>query len=335
MPRKRPKALLGLMTTAPLRALGGCSTGSTTLRRGSFANMGSAPDLVRTVRRVKALRKVGWPVYKYYRATTASGIARPIFINSIPKAGTHLLASVLSKVDRINFSGVFIALDFMSPIIAEREGEVPDYDRLKLLREVKKVRPGTFANCHLYYDEYTHNLLTSPETSAVFIVRDPRDIIVSQLHYIEQFHGHHFHGHLTSAYKTQAERLDALIFGWEPDGPVAGTSDLPIRGMADIGTRLRSFQGWSTTLPTFKFEEFASAPDRESLDNSLQRLLQAVGLEEICDIEAARQGIGDKWSATFNKAAAGGWRDVLSEHQAVAVVDLAGDYLAEFGYPLD
>jgi sulfotransferase 6B1 len=253
-------------------------------------------------------------------------------INSIPKAGTHLVASVLSRVPKVNFSGIFIAHDFVAGKIADREGDMPAYDKNWLREELSKIRAGTFANCHLFYDAHTRDLLAGPDLSAVFVVRDPRDIIISQLNYIEQFQGHHFHRHLTRNFPTRTERLDALIYGWEPTGPIGGVDDLPIRGMADVGTRLRSFRGWSEVLPTFKFEQFASAQDRESLDQSLHRLLEAVGLVELCDVDTVRGGIGDKWSATFNNATAGNWTKELSARQASAVADLAGDFISEYEY---
>jgi len=250
-------------------------------------------------------------------------------INSIPKAGTHLIASVLSRVPGIKFSGQFITHHFASTQFARLEGEFPEYDEVRLDRAVKKIRAGTFGNCHLYYDEYTRGLLTSSAVSALFMIRDPRDILVSQLNYLEQFRGHPHHRHLMSEYPMRTERLDALINGWEPNGPLSGQA-----GMADFGTRLRAFKGWSNAIPTFKFEEFTSTPDREGLDHSLRRLLQAAGLAAFCDVESVRAGIGDKWSATLHKATTGGWRDVLSPRQASRIAELAGDYFTEYGYKL-
>ncbi|MCV7370627.1 sulfotransferase domain-containing protein [Mycolicibacterium duvalii] len=254
---------------------------------------------------------------------TASGVCRPILINSIPKAGTHLVSSVLNRVPGVKFSGQFIVHDHFAST-QRLEGQMPLYNQRDLSRAIRKVPPGTFANCHLFFDEFTENIVSSADVSPVFIVRDPRDIVVSQLHYIEAFKGHHSHRHLTSTYSTRSERLDSLIFGWK-------TSD-SVRGLADIGTRLRSFKGWPNAIPTFKFEEFAQASSRENLEAALFRLLQAVGLEERCDIETAMRGIGDKWSPTLNTAAAGRWREVLTPRQSAAIADLASDYLAEYGY---
>lgn len=292
--------------------------------------MKSAPDIVRAARRVPLLRKTAWPVYKLYRKQTASGIAPPIIINSIPKAGTHLVASVLSRVPRVAFSGRIITHhDVIVPGAKEYEGDLPRYDAQRLRVEVNAVPRGTFANCHLYYDEYTESLLTSPDVSALFIVRDPRDILISFLTYIEQFRGHHFHHYLTSEFANRAERLDALIYGWEPNVTPKGVQS---RGLADLGTRLRAFNDWSYSIPTFRFEEFTSAPDAETLDHSLSRLLEAAGLANYCDVESVKRGIGDKWSATFHRATSGGWKKVLSARQIAAVDELAGDFLIKYGY---
>ena len=287
--------------------------------------MRSGPELVRAMRRVTFLRRTGWPVYKFLRAVTASGVSQPIFINSVPKAGTHLVSSVLGKVPGITFSGHFIVHDNFA-IVQKLEGQMPMYSEDDLRRAIAKVPAGTFANCHLFYDNYTASLLKSDDVSPIFIVRDPRDIIVSQLQYIEDFKGHHAHKYMTTQYLTRPERLDSLIFGWPTKGSV--------RGLADVGTRLRSFIGWQDVIPTFKFEEFAQAKSRKGLEDALARLLAAARIEERCDVGTAMRGIGDKWSPTYKKATSGRWKDFLSPRQAAAVAELASDYMDEYDYEI-
>lgn len=286
--------------------------------------MADLPSILRRVRRIGPLRKVGAPLYRSYRRITASGATPPIYINSIPKAGTHLVSSVLDQVSGLSFSGEVLVHDFVATERSPYEGRMPVYDRSKLERAMRRLPAGTYANCHLYYDRFTATLLSAPTVGAVFIIRDPRDILISQLHYIEQFPGHERHRFLMSEYSTASERLTALIAGWPPQRGV--------RGMADVGERLRAFSGWMSVLPTFRFEEFAAAPSEDHLTASLERLRRAVGVPDSVGNDILRRGIGNRWSPTMNAGTVHAWRDYFDNEHARLFDSLASDEMAQFGY---
>lgn len=284
------------------------------------------PRINRSLRRVAPFRRIGMPLYEAYRRLTASGAAAAIAINSVPKAGTHLVASIISRVPGIRPSGVMVVHDFFPLGKLNSEGIMPQYDLHALRRRLNSVKPGTFANCHLYYDEATSKLLRE-SVQSVFIVRDPRDVLLSQLHYIQEFSAHERHAHLMGSYGSREARLSALITGW-PETPNT-------RGMADVGARLRAYHGWKESLQTFKFEEFAAPSSEDDLMNSLSRLAHATGLDQLADPDRLKAGIGDKWSPTMRAGRVRGWRDGFTTRQVEMVVELAGDSFTEWGYSAD
>lgn len=282
------------------------------------------PAFSRRIRRVELLRRLGTPVLQNYRRLTASGVVDPIFINSVPKAGTHLLASIMAQVSGIAFSGRVLFHDAIAKERSPFEGLMPSYDANTLCRELARVAGGTYGNCHLYWDETTQSLLTRPSVNAIFIVRDPRDILVSTVRYVEGFPAHPLHDHLMTTYDSEEERLTALIVGWPPSRRR--------RGMADLGARLRAFIRWPDALPTFRFEEFASAESEDTLRDSLRRLRSAAGLPMSVSTDELRRGIGDRWSPTMNKGLARQWPHYLTSSQLKLIDRLAGAELAALGY---
>ena len=271
-----------------------------------------------------ALRRLGTPVYVGYRSLTASGAHAPVFINSIPKAGTHLLSSMIGRVPGLSFSGRVIVHDAYSAQPARSVGEVPAYEVGDLAKAIGAVRRGTYANSHLYFDETTSELLTGFGRRSVFVVRDPRDILVSQLDYIEAFPGHPLHRHLTLAYRTRADRLMALISGWPPgDG---------YRGLVNVADRLDRYLGWLSVLPTFRFEEFASAPSEQSLQDSLVRLSESLGLNVDSEAQRLRGGIGDRWSPTMSSGRSSRWLEEFNGDHLEMISSVAGDQIASLGY---
>ena len=83
---------------------------------------------VRRARRGAVLRRVGVPVYVRYRRLTAPRDGQPILVNSIPKAGTHLVSSMLDRLPGISFSGMLLQQDLHAADLSHPEGDPVPYD---------------------------------------------------------------------------------------------------------------------------------------------------------------------------------------------------------------
>lgn len=286
--------------------------------------MTSLPDQARRIRRNRVLRRVGIPVYIAARRRLASRVGPRILINSIPKAGTHLIASMLTRAEHISYSGVVTYHDKYAQTLEDLEGLIPSFDAAQLERELCRVSKGSYVNGHLYWDVDTDRILRGCGYRSVFVTRDPRDILISNVHYIQSFNGHPRHRLMMSQFADFDSRLMALIEGFPA---TAGH-----RGLANVGRRLDAFVGWTEHVPTFSFEEFVAPRSDEQLQHSLNRLAKAVGWEAEMAPGAMLEGLGNPWSATFRSGRAGEWRTVFNEAHLEAFDQLAGSQTQALGY---
>lgn len=281
------------------------------------------PEYYRRIRRSAYLRRAGTPILIAQRRMTASGIGSPLLINSIPKSGTHLVTSMLNQLPHISFSGRVIVHDSYSKAPDPLQGVEPSYNHARLQRDLARIAPGTYANAHLYFDEPTRATVSDLGFAGVFVFRDPRDVCVSQVRYIESFRGHPNHSRLMNEYPDFNSRLMAIISGFPPSAEG--------RGMADVGRRLQSFIGWKSQLSSFAYEEFIG--QSSDVDLVVRRLAGALGIPQSDEhIELMRRGIGNRWSPTMRDGGTQGWRTSFAAHHIEAMQTVASQQMAQLGY---
>ncbi len=292
----------------------------------SSASTHSVASWSQAFRRVGWIRRAGIPLYRGYRSLSASGRYEPIIINSIPKAGTHLFSSLLTEIPGLAYSGRVFVHDQYG-VRSAFEGDLPqssDYARFE--RNLNALRAGTYANCHLYYDAPTVSAIGGK--SSIFVIRDPRAIVVSMLKYVQDFKRHHLHDFLIGSFSDDESRLVALIEGWEPSRR--------LRGMRSLAVRCNAFMGWQAVLPTFRYEDFVAPTDPEALDESLARFFSSVGVGELdasIRSRVAAAAIGNPWSATFSSGSADSWRSRFTPAVQRAYDNSCGELHRMMGYP--
>ena len=276
----------------------------------------------RTVRRNAAARKLGIPAYRLVmRGRGLVGGGR-LLINSMPKSGTHLVASQVAQLPRLRYSGIVLTQDRYAEAPIGKGGR-ENYDPAELARAIRRVPRGSFANGHLVYDPVTESILRSSAIPVVHIVRDPRDALVSLVHYIEAFKSHPRHSELMQQFPDREGRLRALLRGYGPSDYGPGIDSFP--------DRVRMFSPWGKVLPTVKYESFSTAgPEREFSQNLILRQLGYFPRPELR--EAMDKGVGNGWSATFREGASQQWRrDLSAELQDEIETDLSS-VVFELGY---
>src|ERR671912_1667558 len=102
-----------------------------------------------------------------------------------------------------------------------------------LTRRLSKVPDGGFVNAHCVYTPELADLFRQQGMRTVCILRDPRDVAVSQMHYIKQLKNHFAHeGYM--ALPSDRERLLVSIRGGELGG----------RKLQSLAERYGRFLGW-------------------------------------------------------------------------------------------
>ncbi|HQT47606.1 MAG TPA: hypothetical protein PLY97_10335 [Acidocella sp.] len=230
---------------------------------------------------------------------------RPVFLISIPKAGTHLLYELAGV---LGFNAGVEPPEFpraQSWYCIEYENShttAPDFF-------VDTVRRAPFGNRH-------HSFMRSP---AIFIYRHPLDILVSEAHYYHQ-----------DGKTTFAGWFDGLDFIGRVKRLLTDTNML-----GSIRDRLRRFLPWLEFPNVIKvsFEELVGAAGGGS-DAAQQELIWSLLLK--LQIPGDPQEIGRKLfnreAATFRAGQIGGYRRELPLEIIENFMQENADILDELGY---
>jgi hypothetical protein len=201
--------------------------------------------------------------------------------------------------------------------------------RLWLERRLSRVDEGCFVTAHCVYSPELASLFAGGRMRVVCIFRDPRDVAVSQMHYIKQ-RSQHFAHEAFLKLPSDHERLLHSIRGGELGG----------RRLQSLDERYRQFLGWQDddNAMVVKFEDLVGPRGggiAEAQRRTVGWVAQHVGLEPdermMRTVEENIFGV----SKTFRKGQIGGWREEFSKEHARATREIAGPLLVELGYEAD
>ncbi|MGF1641739.1 MAG: hypothetical protein ACFCUO_12385 [Rhodospirillales bacterium] len=274
-----------------------------------------------------------------YRAYARSMVflpGPPIFVNSMPKSGTHLLTNVLAALPRTMPSGLHVQT-WQCHRGPETRAAADAFvvDRAKLDRFLRRANAGQIVTGHLPWRDEIGTVLRDRGHAVLFNIRDPRDILVSQLRYILGLRRHYLHERLLSGYPDDDRRLLALITGAPPRG------DREAAPLHPFGRRLRQRLGWRTApgVHVTRFEELVGA--RGGGDPRAQRrtiAAVAAHVRRSLDdraLEALVDRLAGSGSFTFRRGVIGDWRNHFTDAHKAAFKEQAGQALIELGYETD
>lgn len=266
-----------------------------------------------------------WQTLVHWRRFSFTGVPA-LFANSFPKSGTHLLTQVLHGFTRLG-----PAVDSGLPAIVTYEGntgrERPAAD---ILADLERLLPGDIAYGHLHALPDAANRLCQPYFAAYFILRDPRDVVVSHVHYVTEIETNHIHHkYYTQELSDFDQRLKTSILGL-PDEQIP---------FPDIYSRFAPYLGWleRPEVLTLHFEDFLQ--DRKHtleivFDHAVRRGFPTT-LNRADAAGVLAESIDPGQSPTFRSGKAGTWRAQFSPQNKDLFKDVAGDLLIRLGYERD
>lgn len=254
------------------------------------------------------------------------GSSPRLFGNSFPKSGTHWLTQVMEGLPHVS-----AAVDSGLPAIVTYEGESGrERSSAEILRDLARYLPGDTGYGHLHARPEIVEYLCSSEWCTYFIIRDPRDIVVSHVFYVTDIEPNHVHhAYYTEVLKTFEERLRVSILG----RPELGGS------FPDISGRFEPFMGWMNhpAVLALRYEDAITHP-RETIGAILTHA-QLRGLGFSCPLEEAADqlaaGMDPKRSPTFRQGKSGGWRKHFTPEIRDLFKQTAGQLLIDLGYEKD
>jgi hypothetical protein len=281
-----------------------------------------------------------WP--SELSATEPVEAERPrLFLNSIPKAGAHLVERALTGLGCVRGQGplgsatvigrnqwskgltrgpwltsdlVLVGIELPAPVKASW-----------LRRRLDRVRPGRHLRGHAQHTGYLEALLRERNYRMIHVVRDPRDVVVSHAHYMLARSWHPFHRFYESLGDLKS-RMEFSITG----GRIAGVGYL-----ASIAERYHLMEGW-LRYPgalTVRFEDLVGrqgggANDRQR--EALRRICDLAEIEPRSLDEVATSIFGE--SSTFRRGRIGGFSEVFDDRLSALFEDVWGSNNDVWGY---
>ena len=275
------------------------------------------------------LRRFRWRLRRAYAGLRygkgALGDSPVIFGNSFPKSGTHLLAQIVLAFPRFGLAvdrGMGPVLTFVRQTGRERSSR-------EILGDLKKLYPGDVAFGHITAAADIMRELNQKRVAHYFMVRDPRDVVVSHAFYIGDKATHNVHHEYYKALPTLDDRIRVSILGrqdWEGNFP-------------DIGSRYRSYLGWleCPDVLELRFEDFITC--REEFLGSMVDYAKSKGfllrVTKEHAVEILGAAVDPQRSYTFRSGRVGDWKEHFTEEHKRLFKEVTGDLLVRLGYEQD
>jgi len=247
-----------------------------------------------------------------------------VLANSFPKSGTHLLVQLVSGLPgRANY-GTFLSSMTSSFQLRHRTAE-------SVHHVIRGFVPGEIVRGHLFFDSSYADQLRDHHAVHFMIYRDPRDVVVSEAHYLRDMNRwHRLHPYFRQTASID-EAITLSITGLVP--PVPGI-DYP-----NIVERFAAYEGWlgRNDCLAVRFEDLVS--ERQALVAEQIVRFYADRTDAPCDVAACVSRmlacVAPQKSHTFRSGKRAGWRSEFGVHHRRLFADLAGDLLIRLGYEQD
>ena len=276
-------------------------------------------DLMMLARRVRWLQRRRQATKQWGKDVMAAQPA--LVVNAIPKSGSHLLTQVVDGLFAIS-----PLVDTGMPPVNRSSGNVKYATDDEVQARIRQLQAGDFAYAYLNANEHYLPLLSEDPYAVLFIYRDPRDVVVSQVKYATQVNERH---HMRAYYQTLDSEEDCI------NAAIRGVDD-EVYKISSILKRYENYLGWldcSTALPV-KFEDLIL--DREVAFEKILTFLKGHGLVlNVSDGEAVaamHEAVQPEKSGTFRKGKPGGWKETFTVENKDVFKEVTGDLLMRLGY---
>ncbi len=245
----------------------------------------------------------------------------PIFGNSKPKSGSHLLLQILNGFTQI-MPYRYVDADPIRTIKyagGRREsGEI--------LADLKHVPSGVISWGYLEATQENASFLTAAGRVNYFIYRDPRDMLVSQVFFATDMHEEHgMHAYYKSLPDFSA-RLRVAITGIDKDG----------LKMVSVKQRYEGVFQWleQQDVMCLRFEDLINNRDAtlDAMLNEVEKTGYKIPTPRGQALSILVDAINPKKSHTFRSGKTGGWSQHFTEEHRELFKEVAGNLLVKLGY---
>ena len=247
--------------------------------------------------------------------------APPVFGNSKPKSGSHLLLQILNGFTRIM---PYRYVDANPIRTITKDGRRKTQNEIS--DELKKIPNGVIGWGYLEATKENVSFLTSSGHVNYFVYRDPRDMLVSQVFFAtDMYEEQGMHEYYKSLPDFSA-RLKVAITGIDQDG----------LHMVSVKQRYDGVFQWleQKNIMCIRFEDLINYRDitLNSMLNEVERAGYKIQTPREKALSILIESIQPKKSRTFRSGKTGDWREHFSDEHKKLFKDVADDLLVRLGY---
>jgi len=250
--------------------------------------------------------------------------APPIFGNSKPKSGSHLLLQILNGFTRI-MPYAYVAAEPIRTIRKDGRRRITD----EITSDLGCIPKGVIGWGYVEASPENVSVLCQPGRVNYFIYRDPRDVLVSQIFFATDMHEEHGMHAFYKSLPDFGERLKVAITGIDRDG----------LKMVSVKQRYEGVFQWleQPGVMCIRFEDLVDK--RDATLNAMLDEVEKTGYNIPTPREKALnilvEAIQPKKSHTFRSGKTGGWREYFTEEHKKLFKNVAGDLLVRLRYEKD
>ena len=270
----------------------------------------------------RAMRPAGKTLQAVARWKRLSfGEAPPIFGNSKPKSGSHLLLQILAGFTQI-MPYKYVAADPVRTITKDGRRRQSD----EILTDLRHIPSGVIGWGYVEATPENVAFLCQPDRVNYFIYRDPRDMLVSQVFFATDMNEEHGMHEYYNSLPDFDERLKVAITGIDRDG----------LHMVGVKQRYEGVFQWleQKHVMCLRFEDLIN--NRDATLSAMLDEVERTGYKIPTPREKALpilvEAIQPKKSHTFRSGKTGGWKQHFTEEHKALFKDVAGDLLVRLGY---
>ena len=277
-------------------------------------------NILKTIRRAirpaaKTLQAIGrWKRLSFNEAP-------PVFGNSKPKSGSHLLLQILNGFTQI-MPYKYVEADPVRTI--EKGGRRKSKE--EVVSELKRVPPGVIGWGYVEATPENIAFLCQPNRVNYFIYRDPRDMLVSQVFFATDMHEEHGMHEFYKSLPDLGERLKVAITGIDRDGLY----------MVSVKQRYASVFEWQDQphVMCIRFEDLIHNRNAtlEAMLDEVESTGYRIPTPRTRALSILVEAIQPRKSHTFRTGKTGGWREHFTVEHKNLFKDVAGDLLVKLGY---
>jgi sulfotransferase 6B1 len=250
--------------------------------------------------------------------------APPIFGNSKPKSGSHLLLQILNGFTKIM---PYRYVDEEPVRTIKKGGGRRTAD--DILADLNHVPDGVIGWGYVDATKENASFLTSAGRVNYFMYRDPRDMLVSQVFFATDLQEEHGMHQYYNSLPDFGARLKVAITGIDKDG----------LKMVNVKQRYEGVFQWldQKNVMCIRFEDLVD--NRDVTWNAMLDEVEKTGYKIPTPRQKALsvlvEAIQPKKSHTFRSGKTGGWREHFTEEHKELFKGLTGDLLIRLGCEKD